>query len=94
MAGDGSEPFRLGALDPMLGDDAGSECGGAEEYSVGLVPTLWPSPFDHGGVQEYTPDSAIDPILLQQDSQELHCSATEAAVSTEEETNPHSLNQT
>lgn len=94
MTGDGSDPFKLGALDPMLGDETGSKCGGADEDSAEPVPTLWPPTFDHCGVQEYVPDSAINPWLLQRHGQELHSSATEAGVSTTAETNSYSLNET
>lgn len=94
MSENGSDPFRLGAFDPMLGDETGSEHGGADEYSTGPVPVLWPSGLDLCGVQERVPDSAIDPSLLQQQSQELYTSATEAGVSISAEIISYSLNET
>lgn len=94
MSENGSDPFKLGALDPMLGDETGSECGGADECPAGPVPALWPSMLDHCGVQGHVPDSVIDPGLLQQQSQEWHASATEAGVSISAEINPYSLNET
>lgn len=94
MSEDGSEPFNLWALDPMLGDETGSECGGTDENSAGPVPAPWLSILNHCGVQEYVPDPAINPSLLQQHSQALHSPATEAEVSMSAETNSNSLNET
>lgn len=94
MAEDGSDPFKLGALDPMLADETGSECGGADEYSTVPVTGLWPSTSNPCGVQEYVPDSAIDPSLLRYDSQALHSLVTQAEVSTSAETDLYSLNKT
>ncbi|KAM0473008.1 hypothetical protein ACHAPX_008371 [Trichoderma viride] len=93
MSEHGSDPFKLGAFNPMLGDETGSE-GGADEYLAGPELALWPSTLDVCGVQEYVPDTAIDPSLLQHQSQELYTSATEAEVSTNAERYIHSLNET
>lgn len=94
MTEDGSDPFKLGALDPMLADETGSECDGTDEYPPGPVSALWPSTSNHCGVQEYVPDSAIDPSLLQYDGQALHSPVTQAEVSTSAEINLYSLNKT
>ncbi|KAL7971543.1 hypothetical protein HDV63DRAFT_403106 [Trichoderma sp. SZMC 28014] len=94
MSEDGSAPFNLWALDPMLGDETGSECGGAEERSAEPGLALWPSTSNPCGVQEYVPDDAINPSLLLGQSQELYNPATEAEVSTSARGYIHSLNET
>jgi hypothetical protein len=90
------DPFKLGAFDPMIpmiGDETGSECDGADGYFAGLVPAPESSTSDYLG-REHVPDPVINPSMLQWQSQNLPTWATETELSLSAQQNIYSLNRT